>query len=504
MWQRFSFDDVLTIGHYLGVLTTFFSFAFVAPFVTAILCQEWEPMLRYLMSGGIALTLGTLLRLMKVSPGRLTHQQAMAVTGLAWLFLAMIAAIPLYFSGHYASHLDALFEGVSGLTTTGASLVVDLEHMAFADNMWRFVLHFIGGLGLIVVALALGLMGSGTSGLYSSEGRSDHVLPNIVSTTRLIGGISLVVIAVAAVFLSLFCLASGMEPIRAFFNALWIAISGFMTAGFAPTSQSVSYYHSYPLELVCMVLMLLGSISFALLVEVWKGRTKNFFQDIEVRVGVIWIVTATVVFMASLAASDSFSGLPELLRRGVFMVISAMSTTGFSVITGNQMVTCLSSGALLILILLMAIGGSSGSTAGGMKLMRVGIVAKSLVSTVKETMAPENARVSVVYRHLGRHVLSTDLARSAMTVSTLFVLTYVLGALAGVACGYDAISAIFDSVSMASNGGLSAGVVSAGMPAPLELIYIVEMWAGRLEFVTLIALLAKLVMTAIPRRRGDR
>ena len=170
--------------------------------------------------------------------------------------------------------------------------------------------------------------------------------------------------------------------------------------------------------------------------------------------------------------------------------------------TSNQLTTSFSSGALLILILLMAIGGSSGSTAGGMKLMRVGIVVKSLASTVKETLAPENARVSVVYHHLGRHVLSTDLARSAMTVSTLFVVAFIIGALAGVAYGYDAISAIFDSVSMASNGGLSAGVISTGMPAPLEALYILEMWAGRLEYVTLIALLVKIVMSVIPRRKG--
>lgn len=504
MWQRFSFDDVLTISHYLGVLTSVFAFAFLAPLITALLCQEWEPLTRYAMAAGIALTVGTLLRLMRVSPGRLSHQQAMAVTGLAWMFLALIASIPLALSGHYASYLDALFEGVSGLTTTGASLALDLEHMAFADNMWRFTMHFLGGLGLIVVALALGLMGSSMSGLYSSEGRSDHVLPNIVSTTRLIGRIAIIVIAVATGVMTLFCLFSGMEPVRAFFNALWVSVSGFMTAGFTPTSQSISYYHSYPLELICMVLMLLGSISFALLVEVWKGRTGRFFRDIEVRVGFIWIVVATLVLMSSLAVSDTFPNLPELLRRGVFMVVSAMSTTGFSVITGNQLVTSFSSGALFILILLMAVGGSSGSTAGGMKLMRIGIVVKSLVSTVKETMAPENARVSVVYEHMGKHVLSTDLARSAMTVSTLFVVTFVLGALAGVACGYDAISAIFDSVSMASNGGLSTGVASPGMPAFLEGIYILEMWAGRLEYVTLIALLAKMVMSVIPRRRGGR
>ena len=503
MWQRFTFEDAVAVCHYLGVLTSVFAAAFLAPILTALICGEWEPFFRYVMAAGIALTVGMLMCLVRIRPGRLTHQQAIVVTGFAWLFLALLASIPLALSGHYVSYLDALFEGVSGLTTTGASLVVDLEHLSNADNMWRFTMHFIGGLGLVVVALALGLMGSGSTGMYSSEGRSDHVLPNVVTTTRLIGGISIVIIGGATLLLTCFSLVAGLEPIRAFFNSLWVAISGFMTAGFTPTSQSIAYYHSYPMEVVCLMLMLLGSISFALIVAVWRGDTKSFFKDIEIRTALIWLLVATVVFMASLSASGTFSDLPDLLRRGVFMVISAMTTTGFQVVTSNQLVTCFSSGALLIIILLMAIGGSSGSTAGGIKLMRIGVVAASLMSTIKETLAPENARVSVVYEHLGKHVLSTDLARSAMTVSTLFVLTYMLGTLAGIACGYDAISAIFDSVSMASNGGLSTGVASPGMPAFLKIIYILEMWAGRLEFITLIALLAKIVISCIPKKRVD-
>lgn len=506
MWQKFSFYDVRVIGHYLGVLISFFSLLLVVPLVTALVLQEWEPATRYLLAIGLSLIVGSGMRMMRIQPGRLNRQQAMAVTGLAWFFLALIAAVPLALSDHYASYIDALFECMSGLTTTGASIVVDLDHLSNADNMFRFLMHFLGGLGLIVVALSLGILGKGTSGLYTSEGRSEHVLPNIVNTTRLISRIAIILVGVSAVMVTIICLIAGMEPIRAVLHAFWISISGFMTAGFTPTSQSIMYYHSLPLEIICMVLMILGTINFALFVEIWRGNTTAFFKDIEIRTAFIWLLVITVVFMSSLAATLTFSGLPEMLRRGVFMVVSSFSTTGFQVVTSNQITTVFSSGAMLMLALLMAVGGSSGSTAGGMKLSRIGMIAKSVVATIKETLAPDSARVSVVYMHIEKKVLSSDVVKSAMTVSALFIMTFVIGSLAGVAHGYDATSAIFESVSMASNGGLSSGIVSRGMPISLEFLYIIEMWAGRLEFIALLALLVKIVVSVLPNKpiRRDR
>lgn len=504
MWKRFTFEDIRIIAHYLGTLTSLFSVALLIPLITAFVFGEWEPATRYFLAAGISLTIGSLLRMSKIDPGRLTRQQAMALTGFVWMVLAFIASIPLAMSGHYANYLDALFDGVSGLTTTGACLVMDLDHLSYADNMWRFVMHFLGGMGLIVIALSLGLLSSSTSGLYSSEGRSEHVVPNVITTTRLISQISLTVIGIATILLMIFCLIAGMEPVRAFLHGLWISISGFMTAGFTPTSQSIMYYHSYFLELACMILMILGMVNFGLFVAVWRGKTNLFFKDMEIRTAVIWLVFMGIVFMATLSSTQLFSDLLTMLRRGVFMMVSAASTTGFQVITTNQLITVLSSGAILILAILMAVGGSSGSTAGGMKLMRIGLTAKSIVSSIKEAISPDTARVSVVYHHIGKQVLNNDVARAAMTVSTLFVVTYVIGALAGIAHGYDATAAIAESVAMASNGGLSFGITTQGMPKTLETIYIIEMWAGRLEFITLIALIVKIVVSILPVRKAGR
>lgn len=348
MWQRFTLYDVRVIAHYLGVLISFFTIALAVPLIIAVVCQEWEPACRYLLAIGVSLTVGSGLRFLRIQPGRLTHQQALAVTGLSWIVLAFVAAVPLALSGHYGSYLDALFEATSGLTTTGASLVVDLEHMSYADNMWRFTMHLIGGLGLIVIALSLGLFGKATSGLYSSEGRSEHVLPNIVNTVRLISQIALVVIGVATLILFVFCLLGGFDPLRGFLNALWMAVSGFTTGGFSPTSQSIMYYHSFAFEVVCMLLMLLGAVNFVLFVKMKQGETVSFFKDYEIRTAVVWMLIGTIVFMLSLCISGGFSDIMALLRRGVFMVVSASTTTGFQTVTNNQMTTIFSSGAFLV------------------------------------------------------------------------------------------------------------------------------------------------------------
>lgn len=505
MWQRFSLYDLRVIGHYLGTLTQLFAALMAVPFLTALVFQEWEPAERYLFGIGIALVVGTLLQFLRIEPGRLGRRQALAVTGFAWIVLAFFASVPLFLSGHYATYMDALFDGVSGLTTTGATVALDIDHFSNADSMFRFMMHLVGGLGLIVVALSLGIFGkrSGSS-LYTAEGRSEHVVPNVVQTTQLILRITLVIIFIAAVVLTALCISIGMEPVRAVLQSIWLAISAFNTGGFAPMAESVSYYNSIPIEVFLMLLMILGSISFVVHAEVWKGRLQSFFGDIEIRTMLIWLLVMTVVVAASLSASALFSDLPAMIRRGLFMVVSAFSTTGFQNVTTNQLTTVFSSGAFLALALIAAVGGSAGSTAGGVKLHRVGIIFKSIVSTVKEAVSPSSARVVVSYNHLGRRVLSSDAVKEAMTVFVLFVITYSVGALVGIAHGYEASQAIMESVSMTSNGGIITGIVTPGMSPSLEAFYIFQMWAGRLEFVTLLAVLAEIIASLAPRKRRGR
>lgn len=503
MWQRYTFSDFRVIGHYLGDLVLLVAVVMIVPFLVAVIFQEWEPAGRYLRAVGLALIIGSAMCMMNATPRQLNRQQALAVVGFAWIVLALIGAIPLFGSGHYGSYLDALFDSVSGFTSTGASIISDLDHLSYADNMWRFAMHFMGGLGLVVVMLSLGLMSGSGSSLYSSEGRDEHVVPNVVQTTRLIARISLVMVGVFSVILVVFCLIAGMEPARAVLHGIWIAISGFMTAGFTPMAESIYYYHSLPMELTLMVLMLLGGVNFALFAAAWRGKVSEVLRDTELKTMFLWLLLLVVIGVLALSATSSFAGAPSLMRRGLFMIIAAASTTGFSTITADKLALVVGTGAFFVLALAMAAGLSAGSTSGGIKLRRLAIIARSVGVTIKQTASPESVRVVSTYRHIGRRTIDDAMVKEAMTIFALFVAMYAVGALVGVAYGYDSTAAIFDSVAMASSGGLSAGIVSSDMPVPLEVLYIGEMWAGRLEFVTLFALIAKIFVSLKPRRRRE-
>ena len=499
MWSRLTFYDVRIIFHYLGALIQLFSVTLLVPFITSILFAEWGATERYALSIGIFLSAGTLLRFFHVQPGHLDNRQAFAVTGLAWLVLAFFSAIPLSMSGHYTNYLDALFEAVSGLTTTGASIVLDLDHLSYSDNMWRFVMHFAGGLGLIVAALSFGLFGKMGASLFTSEGKSEHVLPNVVQTTQFIAKITIIFILIATFIIAIVCVSIGLEPTRAFLQSLWMSISAFTTAGFVPMSQNIMYYHSMTIEIILIVVMLLGCINFTLHAEILNGRIKSFLRDSEVRSVVLWLIGMVFVFAASLSASRLFSDLFTMEQRGIFMIFAAFTTTGFQNITSTQLSDALSSGSFFVLATLMAVGACSGSTTGGIKIKRLMILARSITIALKEALAPNSARVISSFQHIGRRPVTENLIREAMTVFLLYIITYGVGTFAGIAHGYDASQAIFESIAMGSNGGITSGIVVPGMAWDLEIFYIFEMWAGRLEFIALIALLIQIVVSLAPK-----
>lgn len=510
MWPRLSLADARAIAHYLGVLAQLLGACMALPLITAVCFAEWGAASRYLLACGLCVTVGALLRLTHTGQPRLTRPQAVAVTGLAWVLLSLLAAAPLWLSGHFGDYLDALFESVSGLTTTGISVAQDLGHLSNADNMWRFSTQLIGGLGFIVVALSLGLFGRRIeSGLYSSEAHTERIVPNVVETARFTARVALAIVGAATVAIALLCVACGIEPVRAALHGLWLSVAAFATGGFSPMPDSVGYYRSFPLELVLMMVMLLGSLNFALFLAAWHGRTDQAARDHELRAAALWVCAMTVLFAAAACSgSQHLSDLPVLLRQGLFTIVSTLSTSGFQTLSTTQLMNVLPSGALLVLVLLMAVGGCAGSTAGGIKLHRLGIVVRSLLLTFREALSPASARITVDYEHFGRRRLDAAAVKEAMTVFVLFTVVCGFGALMGVAHGLDGLSAIVDSVAMTCNGGVSSGAIAPGMPMTLEATYILQMLAGRLEFVTFAAIVIQVVVTVVPpavtRRLGRR
>lgn len=201
-------------------------------------------------------------------------------------------------------------------------------------------------------------------------------------------------------------------------------------------------------------------------------------------------------------AGSYFTTTGAVLRRGLFEVLSGSFNLGFSTLQGGQILFAMGSGALFVIILSMTICGSSSSASGGIKALRIGIIARSVVQAVRKALAPDRALPRTFFFQKGRHRLTPELVSAAMIIFLLYMVTYAAGAIAGIAYGYEALPAIFDSVSAASNTGLSLGVAAPGMPNGLEIIYIFEMWLGRLEFIAILAMVVEMFAFTLPHKRS--
>lgn len=501
MWLRLRLDDMRLIVHYVGMFVVGIGLVMAVPLITGLLYGEYDAALDYLLGMGVVCTIGALLVNACTRPENVNHTHALAITAFGWLAASSAAAVPLAFSGNYGSYLDALFDAVSGFTTSGLTVAVDLDHMAQAHNMWRHLTHLIGGQGIVVAALSLavGLRGGGFS-LYLAEGRDERILPNVLHTVRFIWYVTAVYVGLGTLALFAVTLYLGMSPERGILHAFWIAVAAYDTGGFAPQSLNAMYYHSFLFETVSVFLMLAGMMNFNLHAQVWRGDRIELWKNIETRVLAFNIMVLSVLVAIGFAATEAFSGPLAAVRKGAYHVFSAHSGTGHQTVYNSQWATDFGGPAFAAILIAMAAGGAVSSTAGGIKALRLGLIVRSVIQQVKEATAPRSALMRARYHHLGERFLTPEIGTAAATVFILYMVTYITGALIGAAYGYDAGSAIFESISATANVGLSTGVTSPTMPAGLKIVYITQMWAGRLEFIAVLVLIAQLIMSLGPQR----
>ncbi len=503
MWVLRTRDDVRVIARYLGMLVVGIGVLMAIPFVTALVLGERAPMLHYFAGSGLAVGAGALLMLAAPERAKLTAANGLIVTALGWLAAAIFGAVPLALSGHYGSYLDALFEAMSSLTTSGLTLVQDLDHLAHAHNMWRHLMHLVGGQGIVVAVLSFALAhGGGAVSLYLAEARDERIMPNVVNTVRFIWFVTAVYVLLGTTAISVLNLVRGMDLVRGTLHAFWATVATFDTGGFGPQSQNALYYHSAWFEWITVMLMLAGTFNFSLHADIWRGDRGELFKNTEVRTLALNIFVLSVLASSGLAATRAFGSSAEVLRKGVYHVLSANSGTGHQTLYAVQWLRDFGGLGFVAVVLAMAFGGMASSTAGGMKALRVGLIAKGVVRWVKSSLAPPTAIVVTRFHHMKSRMLTPEALASALMIATLYLVTYVTGGLVGVACGYGVAESVFESVSAAANVGLSTGITAPSMPAALKVTYIVQMWAGRLEFIALFALVATAILPAI--RRGGR
>lgn len=480
-------EDFTVIGFYMGRIFLVVAGASLFPLGWAAAAREWHPFGGFLLMIGLFTLLGVIgLKLAPAEP-ELDWSHGMVVVALTWLIVPAIGAIPLVLSGHFDHPLDALFDAVSGLTTTGLSLLSDVDHLASSLNFWRHLLQFLGGQGIILAALTI-FAGTGGITLYFGEAREERILPSVTSTARFIWVVSVLHLIFGVTALGLVSwLVLGFDLDRSIFHGLMIFFAGFDTGGFSPQSTSIAYYHSPIFELVTAVLMVAGAMSFGLHYALWSGPRRKVFANLETRTILSTFGFTMVLTLLGLAATGVFTDVAGLTRQGFFQILSAHTGTGFATVSTAELArwSGLAFGGMAIA---MALGGMGSSTAGGVKSMRIGLTVKSVISQIRQVLLPEHALVGTAYYQSGQKRLTPDLIRSVMIISLLYVALYLLGAGVGLAYGLPLQEALFESVSASANVGLSVGVTEPSMPLLLKLVYILQMWAGRLEFVAVFSL----------------
>jgi len=493
-------EDFKIIVHYIGRLIVGLGIILVVPLITALVFNEWDRALDFSISMLLAIFFGLLLQKIFPATRDLNWSQGLAVTSISWLVAMLLGAVPLMLSGHYASYLDACFDAMSGFATTGLTLIQNLDHVAHSVNMWRHLMMFLGGQGIVVIALTFLVKGTaGAYRMYVGEAREERILPNVIQTARFIWLISLVYLVIGTVVLGLIGFFEGLPLVRSFLHGSWVFMAAFDTGGFAPQSQNILYYHSLPYELATMVFMILGTLNFGLQYVVWHGNFRELFKNIETRT--LFSSITIISLMTTLCLLSTYPYLMANFRKGFYHIVSAHSGTGFMTIYAPQFASEWNLPALLMTIIAMGLGGSACSTAGGIKALRIGIFFKALLQDIKIIMSPGSAIVVQKFHHIKDIILEDRLVRSALIIFISYLATYLAGALVGVAYGYPLAEASFESVSAAANVGLSAGLTSPTMPAGLKITYIIEMWVGRLEFMSIFILFG-LVFARLTGARG--
>jgi trk system potassium uptake protein len=483
-------QDIKNIGYYSGRIIIGISLTMLVPMVVGLLFAEINPALDFLIGAEVALLAGLILTKLCFTEKDLNWMQGMIVASLSWLAAMMLAAIPLYLSGHWGSYLDACFETMSGFTTTGLTLVQDLDHLSYAHNLWRHFTTFIGGQGIVVFAICFFVKGvSGALKMYVGEARDEKLLPNVISTSRFIWLMSTVYLILSTLVLGIVGVTNGMKPVNAFFHGACVFMAAFSTAGFAPQSQNILYYHSLSFEVITIVIMLLGAMNFNLHYCIWTGDRREMWKNIETRTLFITVAVTFLITLIGLSRVGSYPRALIMFRKGFYQLISGHTTTGFTTVYARQFIDEWGNLALAGLILAMALGGCACSTAGGIKMLRLGVIAKALMQDVKRIILPERAVVEQRLHHLKEIFLEDKQVRAALLITVSYLVLYGIGTLIGMFYGYSFLESLFESTSAAANAGLSCGITAPGMAAGLKLTYIVQMWAGRLEFMSVFTLI---------------
>ncbi len=427
----------------VGAILKFLSFIFLLPIIVALIYNEWLPILLFLLGFVLVFLVGHILTKIFVSSEVSNLAESMVAAALVWLLASFLAGLPFLF--FKINLLDAVFESMSAWTTTGLS-VINVQELPFTLLFWRSVMQWIGGVGIIVLAL-IGIFRTGGS-LYLAEARGEQLRPNIYNTVKSIWWIYVFFTALGVLALKL----AGLS----LFDAINHAMPAIATSGMSSRVGGVAEFNSLAVEIILMVIMFLGAISFLTHYRLFKEKK---FYDVQ-----------TLFLLIIIGFATYFLFFQFNWRPALFQVVSGATTSGFSTVSLTQWPEW----TKLVLILVMLIGGSTGSTAGGLKLFRALVFLKLIFWHLKKIFRPH----LVIPQKVGHDILSSEDVDTIIKFIGLYILILVGSSFILILNGYPMIDAFFQTTAAQSNAGL-ATVASFGTLDKIVLFF--NMWVGRLE-----------------------
>ncbi|WP_295883894.1 TrkH family potassium uptake protein [uncultured Thiohalocapsa sp.] len=478
----------LLIARVLGLFALLFAATLTVPVAVGLAYGEAE--LRHLLlplSGALALGLvlwlsgGLGARLRIGRRGELGVRDGFLIVALFWLLLSALGAWPLAL-GIGLTPVDALFESASGLTTTGATVITGLDALPRSLLFYRQQLQWLGGMGVVVLGLAvIPLLGIGGMQLYRAEApgplKEEKLTPRLVGTARSLWLLYLSLTLACALGYRL----AGMDT----FDAVAHSLSTVSTGGFSTHDASLGYYQSPAVEAVAILFMLLAAINFGLHYLVWTKRDAwLYLRDAEARAFLGFVLLVVLVVGLVLALEQVFADPLTGFREAAFTVVSLVTSTGFATVDHAHWPDFLP----VLLLLIAFVGGCGGSTAGGMKALRVLLLVKQGLYEVQRLIHP---RAQVPMR-VGRRVVDAGLMQSVWGYFALYMITFVLCGLWMIHSGLEPLSAFAAVATSINNLGPGLGEVAynfQGVSDQGKLVAVAAMLLGRLEIFTILVLL---------------
>ncbi len=434
----------------------------------------------FLMSILASALVGFGLTRIKVRNRSMYAKEGFVITALAWIVISLIGAVPFFLSGQIPSYLDAVFETASGFTTTGSSILLNVEALDHCMLFWRSMTHWIGGMGILVFMLALVNMGGGESNHLlraESPGPSvGKVMPNMRKSAATLYGIYMVMTAVLVLLLVL-----GGMPV---FDSLCHAFGTAGTGGFGVKAASIGYYESRYLQSVIAVFMVLFGVNFNFYFFLLMRKFRTAVRNTEVWTYFAIIAVCTLIITAN--TIPLFPSVRDALHHAFFSVSSVITTTGFATVDFNQWPEL----SRLILVMLMVVGACAGSTGGGIKVSRVVIVVKSALHEVQKLLHPRTVKVLTLD---GKQV-PPETIRGVFGYLVIYVAVTVVSMLLVSLDNYDFVTTVTAVEATLNNIGPGLSMVGpAGNFAffsPLsKIVLTMDMLFGRLELFPMLILL---------------